>query len=98
MYRLKERVKVIGGSPEYIGQEAEVVYVYGDNELYLVRLDNGHQILRVPRELEAVPDMNEVERIADAIYTEKRKDDPMTKEQAMEFATGLYKAGVRHNG
>lgn len=98
MHRLKDRVKIIGGSVRHKGEEGEVTFIYGDNEGFLVKLSSGKQFSFFSNELEAIPEKSEVERIADAIYAEKRKDDPMTKEQALEFATGLYKAGVRHNG
>lgn len=95
MFRLKDKVKIVNGNSAYSGQEGEVCFIYGDNESFLVNLSNGLTRGFVVGELEAIENPSEIQQIANAVFAEKRKDDPMTPEQAYEFATGLFKAGVR---
>lgn len=98
MFRLGDTVKVVKGSNAFIGMEGVVSFIYGDNEGFLVTLSDGRMKSFFLSELEVIEKPEEVQRIADAIYEQRRTDDPMTWEDAYTFALGLYKAGVRHNG
>lgn len=95
MFRLKDKVKIVNSYSTYNGQEGEVCFIYGDNESFLVHMADGRQRGFVVGELEAVENPSEIQQIANAVFAEKRKGDPMTPEQAYECATGLFKAGVR---